>query len=211
MSRPGQNVRRMAQQRRFKATKSLLLAGMCIVIPFFIPAASIWVHLGGFALAGPKLWQARSLLIRAKQADQGAAGEEEIARLLAALKTKKWQIEYGIVDRSVGDVDVFLLSPKGKAFTIDVKSHRGTVCSDGKQLYRQYGQDRKSFEKDFLKQAKRQALTIKELKQLRFVTPIVAFSNARVNVGKEPIEGVYVVGKQELLNCLRSLGQTSTG
>lgn len=196
----------MAQQRRLKAAKSLLLAGLCVVVPFFIPAAPIWAYLGGFALAGLNFWQARSLLIRAKQADQGAAGEEEIAKLLAALKPRRWQIEYGIVERSVGDIDVFLLSPKGKAFTIDVKSHRGMVRTDGKQLYRQYGQDRKFFEKDFLKQAKRQALAIKELKQLRFVTPIVAFSSARVNVGKEPIEGVYVVGKQDLLNCLRSLG-----
>ncbi len=57
---------------------------------------------------------------------------------------------------------------------------------------------------EYIAEAKRQAVSMKELKKLKFVTPIVAFSKANVLVGREPVAGVYVLGVAELLPCLRS-------
>ncbi|HEY9806143.1 MAG TPA: nuclease-related domain-containing protein, partial [Candidatus Obscuribacterales bacterium] len=93
-----------------------------------------------------------------------------------------------------------------RAYTIDVKSHRGEVRSDGKQLYRQYGRSQYPFEKDFLNQAARQAVAMKKLKGLTFVTAIVAFSQAKVGIKESPVAGVYILSKQNLLSELRALG-----
>ena len=114
-------------------------------------------------------------------------------------------MEHGIHDRRLGDIDIFLLSPNKRAYTIDVKSHKGQVRSRDGKLYRQYGQIRYSFEKDFLSQAKQQALAMKEQKGLRFVTLIVVFSAASVEINTNPISYVYVLSKETLLSRLRSL------
>ncbi|MBD2097077.1 NERD domain-containing protein [Trichocoleus sp. FACHB-591] len=217
MPRAGQNVRVMARQRRTKAVLAFSIASLWILLPwvlpwflqFFFPTIVLllpgWVYLSCLVPAGFSYFQAQRLWSKANRADQGAAGEEAIATVLAPLQSEGWQMEFGVRDRSVGDVDVFLLSPQGRAYTIDVKSHRGEVQSDGKQLYRQYGRSQYPFERDFLNQAKRQAVAMKKLKRLTFVTPVVAFSQARVEVEQNPIAGVYVVGKQDLVRCLRSL------
>jgi hypothetical protein len=214
----GRNVRLLALYRRVKAIGSIFGAVVLVLVPFFaqnfmrsLPSTAnvaipAWSYLACFAFAGLLILQATYLLKRAKHADQGAKGEEEIAEMLTPLKKQGWQIEYGISDRQVGDVDVFLLSPKGQAFTIDVKSHRGYVYSRGEQLYRKRGQSNEAFEKDFLRQAKRQAVAMKQQKRLSFVTPMIAFSTATVEVGENPIAGVYVLDRKKLLGCLRSLG-----
>lgn len=218
MPQAGYNVRVLARRRRFKAVLLFLLASFWAFVPFVLPhvvktllpmvpmVLPGWAYFACFVPASLSLLRAKHWWMRANHADQGAAGEEAIAAVLAPLKNQGWQVEYGIRDRSVGDVDVFLVSPQGRAYTIDVKSHRGEVRSDGQQLYRQYGRSQYPFEKDFLKQAKGQAIAMKRSKNLPFVTPIVAFSQARVEIAENPIAGVYVVTKPKLLSCLRSLG-----
>lgn len=210
MPRAGQNIRVMALKRRIKALSLFGMAGLLGVLPVLLPGIlkipvnlPNWAYLGCFGVTVLCVIQALYLWKRANHADQGAAGEEQIAAILKPLQSQGWQVEYNIPIRGLGDVDVFLLSPQGNAYTIDVKSHQGEVHKDGKQLYRQY-ERRYSFEKDFLREAKRQAVSIKELKKLRFVTPIVAFSRANVLVGREPVAGVYVLGVSELLPFLRS-------
>ncbi|MBW4488589.1 MAG: NERD domain-containing protein [Trichocoleus desertorum ATA4-8-CV12] len=216
MPRAGQNVRVMARQRRTKAVLGFAIAALWVLLPWVLPwllqflfptvvSLPSWLYLGCLVPAGFSYFRAQKLWSKANRADQGAAGEEAIAAVLTPLQSEGWQIEYGVRDRSVGDVDVFLLSPQGRAYTIDVKSHRGEVRSDGKQLYRQYGRSQYPFEKDFLQQATRQAVAMKKLKGLTFVTAIVAFSQAKVQVRENPVAKVYVVGKQDLLKCLRSL------
>jgi Nuclease-related domain len=215
MPRVGQNIRAMALQRRLKAVSLFIAAGLALGFPFLLRlllqlvlttplTLPVWFYLVGLVVAIPAVMQGQYFWKRANQADQGAAGEEAIAAVLTPLQRQGWQIEYGVRDRSVGDIDVFLVSPQGNAYTIDVKSHRGRVVSDGKQLYRQYGSRRHGFEKDFLSQAKRQATAIKRLRQLDDVTAMIAFSDAQVEV-RGAIADVYVVSKQELLNRLRSL------
>ena len=219
MSRAGKNIRNLALRRRLKAIQ-LFVATACLgYLPFmgnaFLHQLSLttktaiatptWTYLGCFSLATLTLLSGLHLWKRADHADQGAKGEEDIALLLKPLSKEGWQIEYGIRDRRLGDIDVFLLSPKGRAYTIDVKSHKGSVRSQDGKLYRQYGQTRYEFEKDFLSQAMQQAIAMKNRKELRFVTPIVVFSAASVEVSTNPISGVYVLGKETVLSQLRSL------
>ncbi|WP_017328229.1 nuclease-related domain-containing protein [Synechococcus sp. PCC 7336] len=137
---------------------------------------------------------------------QGAKGEEGIAAELSQLKTEGWAIEYGLKILSVGDVDVVCRSPRGNAYAIEVKSHRGHVIKDGERLRRQYGQEIYDFENDFLAQTLRQAKAVQQLKQWPFVTPILAFSRASVRIGPGKLRGVYVLQKNRLADLLRDLG-----
>lgn len=155
----------------------------------------------GFVSQGLVLWK------RAKHAEQGAAGEEVIAQTLLPLVQEGWQFEYGLMlGKGLGDADIIGLSPKGKGFVIDVKSHGGEVGVEGDRLYRRYGRKSYPFEKDFLASSMKQAYQVKEVKQLSFVTPIVAFSRANVNVGSNKLKGVYVVGRSQLIPLLKKLG-----
>jgi hypothetical protein len=220
MPHAGRNVRLLAFHRRTKAISLVGTSVALIALPFvatsfaknflFLPSTKftlpIPVYLACFFFAVLVLVQAQYWWKRANHADQGALAEEEIAAMLDPLKNLGWQIDYGIRDRRVGDIDVFLLSPKKRAYTIDVKSHKGNVRWNGKQLLRQYGRSQFPFEKDFLKQAKRQAVVMKQNQNSKFVTPLVVFSSATVLDISNPVEGVYVIGREKLLSCLQSLG-----
>lgn len=217
MTRVGQNVRDMAARRRMQAIALFGLAVVgAIAVPLFIyafflalgSALPAWFPLvgvgAGFAVAVVCIQKGRYLWMRANHADQGAAGEEAVARSLAPLIHSGWAVEYGVRDRRVGDVDVVLVSPNGKVFTIDVKSHQGQVTAQGDTLYRGTGRRRKRFEKNFINQAKRQAIAIRDQRQCAFVTPLIVFSNANVAVDY-PIGTVYVTSRQEMCRLLRSL------
>ena len=130
------------------------------------------------------VWSAnrgRSLWNQANRADQGAKAEEVTAIELAGLLKENWSIRYGKRIQGIGDIDIICVSPRQKFFVIDVKSHRCRVGSGGKQLYKQYGKNCYPFEKGFLKQVKRQAVTISKMHHVSWVTPIISFSNASVN------------------------------
>ncbi len=150
---------------------------------------------------GSFLWK------RANHADQGAKGEEDTAQEISQLAQLGWQVDYGMrLGSGLGDADIVCISPQNKAYVIDVKSHRGEVTTDGKQLYRRMGKTTYSFEKSFLKQAMKQALQVKKQKNLSFVTPIVSFSDAKVSVPSSRIQNVYVIEKLKLVPLLKSLG-----
>ena len=218
MSRAGSNIRKMALRRRFKAIQLFMAAALLACLPFagkaFIQQLAVitktaivvpaWIYVMCFSMAALALRGGVYLWKRANHADQGAKGEEDIATLLSPLTNEGWQIEYGIRDRRCGDIDIFLLSPKKRAYTIDVKSHKGQVRSQDGKLYRQYGQTSYPFEKDFLSQAKQQAIAMKDKKGFRFVTAIVVFSAANVEISAKPISNVYVFGKENFLSQLRS-------
>ena len=226
----GQNVHDIALRRRIKAITSFATAGFIALFPFLFvkifddflkkisslnssqtPSSTLHLPVAfyaffifvalGLIINGIYLWK------RANHADQGAKGEEDIAQLMTQLKQEKWQIEYGIrLGNGLGDADIICISPRGKAYVIDVKSHRGEVTTDGTQLYKQIGKSTYPFEKNFLQQAMKQALQVKKQKTLNFVTPIVAFSNAQVSLPAEKLQNVYVVEKEKLIPLLKSLG-----
>jgi hypothetical protein len=225
----GQNIRELALRRRIKAVSNFIAAGFIVVIPFLLtktfdkffkqissanPSQSqttlnfpfiFYVFFALMALGlianGAFLWK------RANHADQGAKGEEDIAQALLPLESQGWQIEYGMrLGNGVGDLDVFCVSPQGKAFAIEVKSHRGEVITDGQELFRRMGNKKYPFEKNFISQTMKQALQIKQQKDLDFVTPILVFSTARVSIQGDKFKNVYVVEKAKLVSLLKSLG-----
>lgn len=202
----GNNIRRLAWKRRVTAIQYWVGAAFFVVLPFlgnrllqtFALAVKvklttpIWVYPLFWALAAFLVWGGLHLWKRAGHADQGAAGESAVAALLNPLKASGWTVEYGFRDPRVGDIDVYLVAPSGNAYTIDVKSHGGLVKSAKGKLYRQYGQQAaQPFEKDFLEQAKKQAIVLKDRKGYRAVTPAIVFSKAGVSVAN-PVSGVYV-------------------
>ncbi|QQE63991.1 hypothetical protein GFS31_06630 [Leptolyngbya sp. BL0902] len=68
------------------------------------------------------------------------------------------------------------------------------------------GKEKYPFEKDFINQVMKQALQVRKQKDLKFVTPILAFSSARVSVPSNKLRNVYIVEKVKLVSFLRSLG-----
>ncbi|WP_198806818.1 nuclease-related domain-containing protein [Leptolyngbya sp. BL0902] len=227
--RAGQNIRELALRRRFKAVASFIGAGLLITLPFLLveifnnffnqialgnpdqPQTSLDMPLVfylAFVVAalslvvnGVFIWQ------QANRADQGAKGEEEIGRELSSLEHDGWSIEYGMrLGNKLGDADIVCISPRGKAYVIDFKSHKGEVIADGDQLRRRMGKEKYPFEKDFINQVMKQALQVRKQKDLKFVTPILAFSSARVSVPSNKLRNVYIVEKVKLVSFLRSLG-----
>jgi hypothetical protein len=225
----GRNIRRLATKRRSKAILSFMTAVLMVAMPLGISKIAnilnqpisvlnpqrvqappfhvsfycygLFVLMAwGLTFNGLYLWK------RANHADQGAKGEEEVAQSLNPLIQEGWQIEYGTrLQGGVGDADIICISPHAHAYIIDVKSHRGEVSSDGKKLHRRMGNATYAFEKDFLAQSMKQALQVKKLKKLSFVTPIIAFSQAKVVVPPKKVRGVYVVEKSRLTSLLKGL------
>lgn len=86
---------------------------------------------------------------------------------------------------------------------------KGTVFFDGSRLMKRYGKDIYSFSnnKDILKAARGQAVTLKEIKQVRFVTSILCFTKADldINIIDNKVENVYVLTQYLLVPMLRQL------
>jgi Holliday junction resolvase-like predicted endonuclease len=226
----GQNIRNLATRRRIKAVNHFFGAGAVLAIPLLLsklgeiilkPLNSLnSAHAKSYALNFPPILHVLFVVIalslvangmylwkRANHADQGAKGEEDAAHEISQLEQEGWQIEYGMrLGNRLGDADIVCISPQNKAYVIDVKSHRGEVITDGKQLQRRMGAETYTFEKNFLDQAMKQALQVKKQKSLSFVTPIVAFSNAQVSVPAGKLQKVYIVSKSRLIPLLKSLG-----
>ncbi len=225
----GQNIRELALKRRVKAIISFASAGLAVFLPFLLvkvlepllnpisalnpsqprislnlpPLVYVFCVIAALSLVAQGVY----LLKRANHADQGAKGEEDTAQEMLPLEQGGWQIEYGLrLGGGLGDADIICISPQNKAYVIDVKSHRGNVTTDGNQLYRRMGKTTYSFEKNFLDQAMKQAFQVKKQKNLSFVTPIVAFSNAKVSIPSGKSKKVYVVEKSKLVSLLKSLG-----
>jgi hypothetical protein len=224
----GRSIRGLAIKRRIDAIISFGFAGLLICSPLLVKALenyikqipslnlsqtqfslnfppTIYLLVVVFALLaianGAFLWK------RANHADQGAKGEENIGQEISQLEKEGWQVEFNLrLGNSLGDADIVCISPQDKAYVIDVKSHRGEVVTDGQQLSRRWGKKNGSFEKNFLEQAMKQALQVKKQKNLSFVTPVVAFSEAKVSIPSNKVQKVYVVEKSKLLVLLKSLG-----
>ena len=228
MPKAGQNVHNLALRRRVNAMIAFIAAGVIAVVPFLLvgmfsdfvrglptapgakPATISMPPLFYVAFIGVAAMSAGQgfyLLKRAKHADQGAKGEEDIAQVLTPLEDQGWELRYGTKLNGLGDVDIICVSPAKKVFVIDVKSHNGEIIltQDGKGLCRRMGQSVYGFEKDFVQQTMKQALQVKKQMNVKFVTPIVAFSRARVAIPSGKVNSVHVVDKANLISLLKSL------
>lgn len=224
----GKSIRGLAIKRRIDAIISFGFAGLLICSPLFFKALENYIkqipslnlsktqfslnfpptiYLLVIVIASLVIANGIFLWKRANHADQGAKGEENIGQEISQLEQEGWEVEFNLsLGNRLGDADVVCISPQNKAYVIDVKSHRGEVVTDGKQLYRRWGKKNSSFEKNFLEQAMKQALQVKKQKSLSFVTPIVAFSEAKVSIPSNKVQKIYVVEKSKLIALLKSLG-----
>jgi len=64
----------------------------------------------------------------------------------------------------------------GKTWTVDIKSQRGTIIEKQGKLYKVLGRNTYPLQKDFIEAAKRQALLVRSMDNLRYVTPVICFS-----------------------------------
>jgi hypothetical protein len=216
MPKAGSSIRKMAFERTTKAVVQFSAAGGLAVAPLLIPlllpippgvGVLIWVGcLVGAAFfyqQGSQLWN------RANQATQGAIGEEKVAQILKVLEPQGWKIEYNIPLKRWGDADVFIRSPKGNYFVIDTKSNKGGVFFDGSVLKRRFGKNIYEFSggKNLLKAVAGQAITLRDMKRVKFVQPILCFTQANLEEIKQnqDINGVYIVASAKLVNLLKKL------
>ena len=216
VSKAGSRIRELARQRRNGALSRFGSAGGLVVAPLLVslllPIAVgikvlVWISclVGAVVLyqKGQHLW------MRANQADQGAEGEESVAGLLKTLERQGWKIEYNVPLQRWGDADAFLRSPRGNCFVVDTKSNKGGVFFDGSVLKRRFGRQVHEFNngKDLLRAVKGQAGTLKDLKRVKYVQPILCFTQANLEEIKQDqkLDGVYVVGATKLVSLLKQL------
>ena len=115
--------------------------GLLVIVLIIIPLVLLLNFIGNKSL------------LKSFNYSQGKRGEENIWYVL-----KKLPNEYCVfqdIKMSRGNVDFVVLGPTG-LFVVEVKSHHGEVEFDGQELTN----NGKRFEKDFLKQAKGEALQI---------------------------------------------------
>lgn len=136
----------------------------------------------------------------------GAKAEQEVAVILQVLTSKNWQIEYNLRLKRWGDADIVLYSPKKNWYVIDVKSHKGRIVREKNQLKRYKGRYVYEFsEGDLLSKVRGQAVEVARLKQAKWVTPILCFTRAEVQMPKNNINWVYIVDKKDLIRVLEKL------
>jgi hypothetical protein len=164
---------------------------------------------GGLFLFVIKLLEKKGnvTLKHAKQAERGAIAEEKTGAIIEGLPEGNFIIHDFNTGR--GNIDHILVGPKG-VFTLEVKSHRGTVTFDNGSLLR----DGQPFEKDFLKQAWAECFAVREIlakwdiKEPK-AEPLIVFSNAFVKV-RGKANGVAVINLKFLSTFLERLSDRLT-
>jgi len=144
---------------------------------------------------------------RALDARRGAVAEEEVGNLLGELPAGYFVVNDFVLKR--GNIDHIVISTKG-ILTIETKSHRGVVSCEGEMLKR----DGKPFEKDFIKQGWREALSIRDLLTSHGISapkpqPLLLFANADVRVRKQ-VRGVEIISRWYLPLYLERLPKRIT-
>jgi hypothetical protein len=202
VSSAGRNIRSLALRRRAKAWQNF---GLAVVIAVGVVEANVLLHLPVpywlAILALPLVFLGLAEWQKANRADQGAAAEEYVGKILSRLP-RSWKVEYNVRDRSVGDIDAVVLAPDGRAWAIDTKSHAGEVLVDNQGLYRRLGTKTMRFDGDFLFKSKKQAKVTKDYLRVRWVEPVLCFTRATINFQNRKVDGVYVVTTRELIDFL---------
>jgi hypothetical protein len=215
----GKRLRREAQQLRTKALYRYGSATGLVLLPLLVYAVAPFAPLFFFVAAALLIWVLRAVPLiedgktfwnESQRYDRGACGEEKTQQVLESLIQSGWIAEYNLRLPQVGDIDVWLRSPKGLNFILDVKSHSTVVQLDGDVLKRlSYDGKLIDFKKDFLAQIAKQATAIKKAKKLTKVTRVVVFSDAKVILrNKKKIRGAYVLELGNLVSRLQELDRS---
>lgn len=215
MPKASSSIRQMALERRNGAFLRFGGAGALVIAPALlypllgITGLGILVYISclvGAVVLCQKGWHDWK---RANRADQGAKGEETVALLLRDLEREGWSVEYNVPIPKFGDADAFLRSPSGSCFVVDSKAHGGTVFFNGTKLMRRYGKEVYEFDnnKDLLKAVKGQAVHLKQTKGVKYVTSILCFTNAELDIQAidNKVQDVHVLYPESLVPLLRRL------
>jgi len=132
---------------------------------------------------------------RALDARRGAVAEEAVGNLLGELPAGYFVLNDFVLKR--GNIDHIVISTKG-ILTVETKSHRGVVICEGETLKR----DGKPFEKNYIKQGWREALSIRDLLASHGISapkpqPLLLFANADVQV-RQQVRGVEIISRRYL-------------
>ena len=212
----GKRLRREAQQFRAQAlcrygvATGLVLPLLVYAVAHFDPLFLVVALLIGVLTAPLLIPEANRLWKKSQKFHRGARGEEKTQQVLEPLIQSGWRREYDLILPRVGDIDVWLQSPKGSNFILEVKSHRTVVVLEGDVLKNESDDGKRTnFKKDFLEQIANQATAIKKAKKLTKVTRVVVFSDAKVILrNKKKIRGAYVLELGNLVSRLQELERT---
>ena len=199
-NKAGAGVRKMEYARWIAAliTLVVLFAGIYLYSKNGKSIATFGL-LGSLLVAGGFLYwvkamgdKADMLSKRALDARRGAVAEEAVGNLLGELPAEYFVVNDFVLRR--GNIDHIVISTKG-ILTIETKSHRGVVTCEGEMLKR----DGKPFEKDFIKQGWREALSIRDLLASHGISapkpqPVLLFANADVQVRRQ-VRGVEIISR----------------
>ncbi len=209
----GEFVRQMSVQRRHKAMRFYLISlgfvgGILLTLLVFEPFSfGFLLGLGG-GVGAYYFWKKGQYWMRRyEQALVGANAEQEVEVILRFLANKSWEIEYNLPLKRWGDADVVLFSPQGNWYVIDVKSHKGIIIREKNFIKRVKGHQVYDFyEGNLLTKVRGQAAAVAKLKEVKWVTPMLCFTQAKVKISKNNIKGIYVVEKTDLIEILETLG-----
>ncbi len=146
-----------------------------------------------------------AILIRPfKNFYNGQMAEYDVGDTLYKLP-EGWHYDSNLILKNNGNIDYVVIGPTG-IWVVEVKSHQGMITLQDGQLVRNGA----SFEKNFLKQVWAEAYALrdflKEKLQRDFkIQPMLLFSSrgARLKFGKRPVNGVYIIGYDWLLDVLQ--------
>ena len=204
----------LLERQRREIAVALRLAGALYAIAVFLMGLAyvfpVWIYVFASFVWRLCVLFAQDFDRAAQRAKQGAQGERDVAEEL--VKLEGWSVEAGLYFENFGDIDFFLTSPNGTSIIIDVKSHRGEVLysNESKALVREHESLSKAFEKDFLKSARRQAAMMCEQRQLKWVVPVIVFSNARVKLDNTCVNNVFVLEQRDLVDTLIDIDARET-
>ena len=166
-----------------KNSKAIAILGIPVSLVVFV-GIIYWIKAMGA--------KADAYADRALDARRGAVAEEDMGNLLGELPAGYFVVNDFVLDR--GNIDHIVISTKG-ILTVETKSHRGVVTCVGEMLKR----DGKPFEKDFIKQGWREALSIRDLLTSHGISapkpqPVLLFANADVQVRRQ-VRGVEIISR----------------
>ncbi len=138
----------------------------------------------------------------------GALGEHKIEKVLDQLPPG-YVVFPDVILGHHGNIDFVVVGPTG-VWTVEVKSHEGWVRFNGTILV--HGKN-KPFEKDFLKQAWSQTISVRGVLNNQLsgiaVRPVVVFSDAVVRF-HQTARGIYVVERDKLLPLITKFSKSMT-
>lgn len=151
-------------------------------------------------------WQYKKHDYGANSFLNGLSGERTIAVELKRVLNDQYAVfcDVNIPDK-YSNIDYVIVGPSG-IFTLEVKSHRGSITFDGNQLLR----NGKAFEKDILKQTMAEALSLHDYLRERlgidiFIKPALVFSNyTDLHFGLKPVKNIPVIRKAWIKELLES-------